>query len=598
MRIQLNTAIPKEFQREAYKKNREELGIICKKSGIQSIKNIASATFSMYTTPQGVEFCQREEVETFYIAYSCDSCGMEFYGEWELLALDGFYKPPYNMDNYLPDLIYDSELKIELKRMVNEADKRSYWRDDIADDVRRINNMEVCPCCGKRINRKPGYYIIPNKPYQFDLLSSIEGLKKTVTEYVPSHFTTIDGRYRSSGIWKSSKFYDIEELYCELKRDRNYFEEKEADEKVRGYRTICDVPVVLNVQAEKVQAIKNDPDKLKEYIFDLVKIEANIYSLEKRLLQLYYQKKEYDRKANFAIYSPQIKQKQEVLEAESNYNNYVNIYKKYQAGIFPFEKPIKPSEPVASVEMVANAVGSLIGGLLNRKKATIDNGRFQSKYEDDLRIYNEALQQYEEKKKRLLMNAENNIQKAKSIWEGLKQRENAFTPESNDNLPEIHLKELLDNEILSAETLLKETYKCRNELYSLNIVFEKYRNPVALATFYEYLMSGRCTSLEGANGAYNIYEQEVRADIIIDKLDKIIISLDQIKNNQYMIYQELCTINQNLDRLNKTVSEISDTVKSIDKTTREIEYNTAATAYYSKINAELTNSLGFMMALS
>ena len=65
---------------------------------------------------------------------------------------------------------------------------------------------------------------------------------------------------------------------------------------------------------------------------------------------------------------------------------------------------------------------------------------------------------------------------------------------------------LNDRKITEAEELLKKTFATRNDLYAYDVIFGKYRDVVALSSFYEYLMSGRCTSLVGATGAYNIYE--------------------------------------------------------------------------------------------
>ena len=144
----------------------------------------------------------------------------------------------------------------------------------------------------------------------------------------------------------------------------------------------------------------------------------------------------------------------------------------------------------------------------------------------------------------------------------------------------------------------------KNNLYATNIVFGKYQNVVILSSLYEYLMAGRCSSLEGENGAYNIYEQESRADIIISELNKVIDCLEDIKSSQYMIYREIQDVNYNLKTLNKSMNDVIDSLENTNdklteilETSQVIAYNTFATAYYSKINAELTNSLGFMTAL-
>lgn len=87
------------------------------------------------------------------------------------------------------------------------------------------------------------------------------------------------------------------------------------------------------------------------------------------------------------------------------------------------------------------------------------------------------------------------------------------------------------------------------ELYSLNIVYSKYRNFVTIATIYEYFDSGRCTELEGPNGAYNMYEGELRSNIVISSLSQIISDLGQIKNGQYALYEQITRSNENVTRL-------------------------------------------------
>ena len=61
---------------------------------------------------------------------------------------------------------------------------------------------------------------------------------------------------------------------------------------------------------------------------------------------------------------------------------------------------------------------------------------------------------------------------------------------------------ILLDEINQAEELLGKLCDARNTLYGYDVIFSKYRNVVALSTFYEYLAAGRCETLEGTTGAY------------------------------------------------------------------------------------------------
>ena len=106
------------------------------------------------------------------------------------------------------------------------------------------------------------------------------------------------------------------------------------------------------------------------------------------------------------------------------------------------------------------------------------------------------------------------------------------------------------NEQLQKFNEVKTTLQASlTKLYAQNIVYAKYRNLVAISTIYEYFDSGRCTELEGPNGAYNMYEGELRSNIIICSLSQIISDLGQIKNGQYALYEQIRRSNENVTHL-------------------------------------------------
>lgn len=95
-------------------------------------------------------------------------------------------------------------------------------------------------------------------------------------------------------------------------------------------------------------------------------------------------------------------------------------------------------------------------------------------------------------------------------------------------------------------------------LYEEGIIYPKYQNLVAVSTIYEYLASGRCDRREGPNGAYNLYEMELRQNIVIGQLSTITEHLEQIKENQYTLYYEIQNANRNSESM---LSSIGDDVK-------------------------------------
>ena len=119
-----------------------------------------------------------------------------------------------------------------------------------------------------------------------------------------------------------------------------------------------------------------------------------------------------------------------------------------------------------------------------------------------------------------------------------------------------------DASVLNAR--LQETMKALNQYYSLDLVYKGYRSLVPIAMFVQYLESGRCTKLDGHEGCYNLYESELRQNIIIVKLDTIIEKLEEIKTAQYELQRaiiqsnseimQMCNRNQALEERHRAVT--------------------------------------------
>ena len=100
--------------------------------------------------------------------------------------------------------------------------------------------------------------------------------------------------------------------------------------------------------------------------------------------------------------------------------------------------------------------------------------------------------------------------------------------------------------------LLSRLKSALAEHYSSNILYPKYHYFVAVASISEYLSSGRCDTLEGANGAYNIYEAELRQNLIIGQLSSVLGDMDKVKANQYLLYKELMDAESTVKELSKS----------------------------------------------
>lgn len=206
-----------------------------------------------------------------------------------------------------------------------------------------------------------------------------------------------------------------------------------------------------------------------------------------------------------------------------------------------------------------------------------------SKNKDKKAKYDDAIEEY---------NREIEIYKKESAEAEKRNQEREQTYQSE---VEIYKRSLavFENEcgksresIIEAGDHLKSSLE---QLYGANVIYPKYRNLVAITTIYEYLASGRCDTLEGADGAYNLYEMELRQNIIIGQLSSVLDSLEQIKNSQFTLYSELEESNRKSADL---LSNISDNVEfsryaseEIAKSNKALERNTEATKYYTLFNA-------------
>lgn len=120
-------------------------------------------------------------------------------------------------------------------------------------------------------------------------------------------------------------------------------------------------------------------------------------------------------------------------------------------------------------------------------------------------------------------------------------------------------RNFLYEQIASLQTQIKKSKDNLSYFYSKNVIDKIYYNDmVAIASFYQYFKTKQTYSLgfdrsTGDTGAYRIYEYEKRMNIIITKLDTVIEKLDEIKNNQAVLYSTIIDANNKIDRMNKNV---------------------------------------------
>lgn len=177
---------------------------------------------------------------------------------------------------------------------------------------------------------------------------------------------------------------------------------------------------------------------------------------------------------------------------------------------------------------------------------------------DNTLQYSEAMEEYQRKLNEYSVEA----QKATDEYMAVMQKYNADLQ---------HYNNTVSNTMKHHDELLRSLVDALDKHYSQNVIFAKYRNLIAISTIEEYLLSGRCDKLEGAEGAYNLYEMELRQNIVIGQLSNILSNLEQIRNNQYSLYQELM-------KANATVNGILREVRGINQSAKLTAYFTGVTA--------------------
>lgn len=511
------------------------------------------------------------------VAYVCPHCGVELLGHWKNY---GFYKANcHNEDD--KKAIYEYERKCQ-----------EYWKTHFSQEVSSIQKLSACPFCGGALSRDNGYYLeVCGFGESFGL--DYDDLANNEASFLFSDSRVATPKFSSNKYLKAQPDEWYPTLFGFMKRARKEAERNSVEKKIQENNLFFDQPAFISKAADEIEIIKNTPVKLKEYLQNLIKMEVNIYSLSKRLEELYYSQFETNRNATFRLYLPVHEKKRKIADKENYLEECLVKIEQYKAGNIGIQLPVKPVEPIYKIP-----------NLFNKKKVFAENEELKAKYLLDVSEYERQLQDFESKKEDIIAKTKKEIENINASLLQMKA-----DVENNENYPQIvspasEIKKIIDAEVREAEDLLKKLYDCRNSLYAYDIVFGKYRNVVALSTFYEYLMAGRCTTLEGADGAYNLYENQIRADMIIGQLSQVIEKLDDIKDTQYMIYSELQTVNRSLERLNSTMDKVLVSIQNMEKdianisaNTDVIAYNSAVTAHYTKVNAELTNALGFMVAL-
>ena len=178
------------------------------------------------------------------------------------------------------------------------------------------------------------------------------------------------------------------------------------------------------------------------------------------------------------------------------------------------------------------------------KKILAENSKKQKNYQERLHVY------------------EHEYAQKTNEYENAYKEYKVKVEEENKRLVREEQEKAVLNTTLQQITVRKSKgAKALGKLYDMDVVYPKYRNLSMISSLYEYFASGRCSTLEGHEGAYNILEQEIRLDHIVLRLDQVIVNLEKIRQNQYMLYEAMQSVNANVSRLYGAVLTMNDNIK-------------------------------------
>ena len=139
----------------------------------------------------------------------------------------------------------------------------------------------------------------------------------------------------------------------------------------------------------------------------------------------------------------------------------------------------------------------------------------------------------------------------------------------NRNAAEVNAKkklaDVLSKQLGEMRAKKAEMERNLNRAYSYNVIYPSYRNLVAVSSFYDYLYSGKCSTLEGHEGAYNIFDMESRMDKIITQLDRISYQLENIRYSQNTLYTIMKSSNDKLDRMQNSIYNSENYLLSLSR---------------------------------
>lgn len=133
--------------------------------------------------------------------------------------------------------------------------------------------------------------------------------------------------------------------------------------------------------------------------------------------------------------------------------------------------------------------------------------------------------------------------------------------------------EILTQELEKLGNLKDDTNSVLKKYYDLNIISSEYRYFEAVGWFYEYFSTERCSSLQGSDGAYEIFEKELSEGKIINKkFSDISESLETTNNDRHLLYTALKNSHAWVDKVTESIKSIITDIDCIYSMSKVNDY--------------------------
>ena len=383
-----------------------------------------------------------------------------------------------------------------------------------------------------------------------------------------------------------------------------------------------------SVQKSAVGFAKQADVDLTKYFKMLLNIKTDIQMLETRLFDLLM-----DHVVNNRDYINSTSKTEEtvIIELEKTRNSLaISIDRLEKATKFHMRDDwetaydlVYPVEPHKPILVAPKEPEYRLAGLFNKKQVTEENDALRKKYEEERKVYQSTLQKYNEDLEAYKKACEEYAKKKQEIFQ--KEEDRWFSdPEISAKVEELNelkirmaetklhsenplfyaedtlknsspvcIKYMFDDEIERNKNLLKKAYQIETDLQTIMFVFPKYLDIVAVSKIYEYLVTGRCTQLTGTNGAYRLYETELRANrapVDTDSLQAI----DDLAQREFTIYSMLSSVSNVLNEITEKTTAAVDEIRFTADSRCKKEYDQSADAYYGLIDEELNICTEFL----